>query len=201
MPVEYSYRLKPGLVLLGILFFGMGALMMQDKARANDRGLVIDMIIRLDVAQATIFYNGMALLFAGFVVLLLVKSFCSQAGSGKLRLTANELVVPDGIFQKDRTVSFHTISGLRIIEIRRTRFLKIRSSSGTVLIHQSMLPDGAFEAVYATLARRIRDKESGIAPVAQGAPVLPHRASAKEQSLAPGARKLPPKKQFGRSSR
>jgi hypothetical protein len=101
---EYSY--KPNLVRLSIAlvaFVGM-AFGLADIARHNDRGLIIDVIIRLNAHEATLFYWALSILCFLFAVAGIFAVFVKRHRYSLLRLTDKELVIVPASREGDANV-------------------------------------------------------------------------------------------------
>lgn len=151
--IEHPYKPRARPVLLGLLFFGACGAVMAHEALGNDRGLILNGIIRLGVAGATRFYWTIAAISLAFVLLLLVMLAVGLTGKTSLRLSATELSAPRNAFSRTSTVVRRAdIAGVEVMTVNKQRFLHVHHPGGTLTILQSCLPsDAAFDEVCSAL--------------------------------------------------
>jgi hypothetical protein len=153
--IDYPYKPRPRTMLLVILFFGTVAGVMGNAALGNDRGLIINGIIKLETHGATIFYWWVAGLGAAFVLLGLVMLVVGLTSTARLRLTPTELSAPSrGFGRTSTTVPLADIQGLRVHAVNNQHFLDITHRNGSLTILRSCLPStAAFDEVCEALGR------------------------------------------------
>jgi hypothetical protein len=142
-------------MLLAILFFGGCGYFAVHDAQTNTRGLVINGIIELSPANATLFYWGLTV-FSGLFVLGgiwgLVASFAS---SKELILTETTLTAPGSMWSRHpKIVRVSDIMHLETQQIQRQRFLYVYHPGGKLAISASLLRGDAFDELCAELANR-----------------------------------------------
>lgn len=159
--LSYPYRPKPLSVVFAIVLFGLAAFVMGDAAQTNDRGLVVNGLIRLGRGEATIFYGAMAALSVALVVLIVAVFLRGQFFPQRVTLTANELAAPHSRFAMAPTVlRLYDIQHMSIGVIRRKRALQLVHPWGTLCLHESWLPS---ESDFDTLCHAIESRRSEIA--------------------------------------
>ena len=159
--LSYPYRPKVSSTVFGVLLFGAAAFVLGDAAQTNDRGLVINGLIRLAPGEATIFYWCMTAIGAAFVVLIAAVLLWSQFFPQRVTLTANEFAAPRSRFAMTPTVlRLYDIQRMGIKVIRKKRSLQLVHPWGELGIHESWLPS---EADFDTLCHAIENRRSEIA--------------------------------------
>ena len=143
------------MLLAGLFFAGCGVVLAK-VAVENDRGLIINGLIRFEPPGATIFYWVLTTFSVGFVVaavLGLIRAF------GPLR----EVVLDDaslsaprgGLSGRITTVPLASIVALRVREVKRQRFVIVEYAGGKLTISGSMLPSSDdFETLVGEIERR-----------------------------------------------
>lgn len=159
---EYEYRPKESIILFGALFFGCAAIFFGFMARSNDRGLIINGIIKLSPWGATVFYSVLAACSLVFVLMSIAILIHLLLYSQKIVLTAEELIVPKSRWSsKEITISYSTITEIRVTEVKYQRFLKIAHWAGVSTITASMLPTKKdFDTIHQLLLDRIKSVQS-----------------------------------------
>ena len=159
--VEYPYKANTRTMLFGIVFFGACAVALGRAAATNDRGLIINRVIELSAANATLFYATMAVLSLVFVA---VAAWALKAGRAMprfVRLTPTELSAPKHGFARQNTVvRMSDIRGMGVQVIQRQHLLTIDHAGGSITIPRSMLPDAAaFERLCSELGARLQQQQ------------------------------------------
>jgi hypothetical protein len=145
----YPYRAKPGRLVWGIVLFGALGLFMLSMAGGNDRGLVINGIIRLRPDEATIFDYVIAVLCLAFVPLGLFSLYIALTRKTVLVLGPSTITAPSGIRKQERTVAYSDIKSIQHRAVRSQEFLTITPRAGKAMsIAASLLPS---KAVFATV--------------------------------------------------
>jgi hypothetical protein len=159
---EYAYRPKGSMVLFGTLFFGAAAIFFEVMAHSNDRGLVINGIIKLSPLGATVFYWVLAVCSLGFVLMSIAIFIHLTFYSQKIVLTLEALIVPKSRWSFENiTISYSSIIEIRITQVRSQRFMKITHQAGKSTITASMLPlKNDFDNIYQLLLERIEISRS-----------------------------------------
>jgi hypothetical protein len=155
--IEYPYKPRPRTMLLVVLFFGAAAAMMTDAALGNDRGLIINGIIRLEPHGATIFYWCVAGLGGAFVLLGLAMLVVGLTSDGRLRLTPTEISAPRRAFGRTTTtIPLADIQAIRVHAVNNEHFLDITHGNGTLTILRSCLPTtAAFDEICGALGKAV----------------------------------------------
>lgn len=161
--LSHPYRPKPWIMALVVAFFGAGAFFMGRVARQNDRGVVINGLIHLDSAGATVFYWCVAGIGAMFVVIGMLAFLVGLFSSSHLMLTATELSLPRFGFSRTATVVKLTdIRQLTTQVVQKERFLNVFHTRGKLTISESMLPSrAAFEALCDAIEKRVNGSAHG----------------------------------------
>jgi hypothetical protein len=154
---EYGYRPKESIIFFGTLFSVSATIFFGFMARSNDRGLIINGIIKLSPWGATVFYSVLAACSLVFVLMSIAIFIHLLLYSQKIVLTAEELIVPKSRWSsKEITISYSTITEIRITEVKYQRFMKIAHRAGVSTITASMLPTkNDFDTIYLLLLERI----------------------------------------------
>jgi hypothetical protein len=141
--LQYSYKPSMGKLLLGLPFFGIGAVWFFREYQTNGRGLILNHIIELSPRNASFFYLGLSVFCCLFVVLGLFAILGNLGGPKQLTLTDAQLTVPNSLYSsKLKTVKVSDIQGLRLVSMRG-RYLYVYHPGGTVRITEEYFPSGA----------------------------------------------------------
>jgi hypothetical protein len=161
--LSYPYRPRPGIMLLGCVFFGAIALLMSRQAMTNDRGLIINGLIRLEPGGATNFYWGLAALSAAFVAVALPAFFVGLLSSHRVVLTSTDISAPKyGFSRKPTVVNLSDIRGQSMQIVQGHRLLNIYHVNGKLTITESFLPNkAAFEELCTAIAQRTQTQPQG----------------------------------------
>ncbi|MFG1374768.1 hypothetical protein V5F32_21530 [Xanthobacter oligotrophicus] len=154
---EYTYKpRRPLMHILGVILFGAGAYVMFLNARANNDGMIINNLIDLDPASATIVFW---ILFAACIAFCLVGLFSLFRGmTSKAVLTISQqgLRVPRAILGgPGMLVAWEAITHVRDISVRNVRFLELLHTGGKITINEALLPQGAFDEVRSGVAQAL----------------------------------------------
>jgi hypothetical protein len=157
--LRYAY--KPKLLtfaLCGLFFAGCGVVIGK-VALENDRGLILNRILRLGPDSATIFYWVLAAACVAFVVVALL-------GIARSFGTVREVVLDSAAISAPKnplsqvvvvTLPFTAITDLQVTQVHRQKFLVIRHADGKLNINQSMLPThDDFDELVEALDARVR---------------------------------------------
>lgn len=155
--LNHPYRPKPWAMVGGCAFFGAGALFMAHTALTNDRGLVINGLIRLAPNEAAIFYWGVAIVSAAFVVVALPALAVGLLSTQRVTLTDSEISAPKFAFSRTPVVvRLADVLRLSMQEVHRQRFLIIHHAHGKLTITESCMPNRmAFEELCSAMASRV----------------------------------------------
>ena len=154
----YPYRLSPGRLALGPLFFGLGGLYFVHEANGNQRGLIIDYIIRLNPGEATVFFYMLAVFMLVIAVLTAYSLIISATKTMEIALEPSGIRLPVGLAKRETTIAYADIKSIQHRKGRATEFLVIAPRAGKgAFIAASMLPSKeAFAQVRAELTARAR---------------------------------------------
>ena len=156
--LQYPYKPKAWLMLLGAVLFGAMAFFMTSEVQTNDRGLILNGIIHLSVHGATIFYWCMAAVAGAFVAVAIPMFFVALVSKSVLTLTATDLIAPrSGFSRRPTVVRLSEVKQVVVQMVQRERFIKVSHAGGTLNIAESMLPSrAAFDELHAALVARTR---------------------------------------------
>jgi hypothetical protein len=156
--IRYDYQPKTLPLALAAAFCIGGAVLMAKFALDNDRGMIIDGLIRLDRGEATVFLWGVAGTCAVGLLIALAGLARSFGPAAQVVLDRHAISAPKSGFSRTiETVRYAEISGLRLTQIRSHRFLELRHPRGKVTIACSMLPsEYDFDVLVETVRSRCR---------------------------------------------
>jgi len=142
---------------LGIVFFGFASAVIYSHAATNDRGLIIDGLIRFETGQASLFLwclFGASVMMTLGAVLAVVKGMTSAQ---TLVMDDKSIRLPKwGLGNSVVTIPYADIVAMDLLQVSRTRLLMIRYRRGKVSVGEGMLPDAAaFDRVCHALAERV----------------------------------------------
>jgi hypothetical protein len=153
LPCKYPYNPSFTFLIGGGLLCAIGAVFMGHEAMTNDKGLIIDYVIRLGVEGATAFYwfiAGCMGFGAGLLLVYLVRRFTNP---GVLVLDVQGISLP--YMFAERRVPYASITSLQEYETSSQTMLYIRTREGKVVLHKNWLPDGqTYDAIKSFLASR-----------------------------------------------
>jgi hypothetical protein len=139
--IRIPYSPNKVLFLLAVLFFGGCSALFAQLAVTNDKGLILNGIIRFSPQGAAVFYwvmFGLSTVFVGIGVAALISSFIAKR---EIIITSTSICSPKGGFAKTNTlVNFRDIIGFDIQTIQKTRLLNIYYANGKLTIPASMVP-------------------------------------------------------------
>jgi hypothetical protein len=152
----FPYRPKWTVIVLGGLFFAAAALILAMRASTNQRGVIIEGIIRLGPEGATTFYWGLAALGAGFVLMCGVLAYHRLTFEQRMVLGPTMMTVPASRWSRaTKTIAYRDVRGLTLQSVSGQTFLNVQHTGGKYVIVASMLPSmQAFDEVRTILAAR-----------------------------------------------
>lgn len=155
--LNHSYRPKAWAMALASVFFGSCALFMGHEAIVNNRGLIIDGIIHLSPAGATVFYWCVAAVSGAFVAVGIPAFFVGLLSNQRIILTATEISAPRFSFSRAPTVvKLADVQDINLQVVQKQRFLNIYHRNGKLTITESHLPNrAAFEELCAAIRSRV----------------------------------------------
>ena len=151
---SFPYRTnRPFLMVIGALFFAGCAYFMYLKSQSNARGLILNHIVELSAADASLFYLALALASVTFVLMSVALLLLSLFARRFVEITPAHLSVPRGLFSlSNAIIPWESITGLRDIAMSGHHWLDVFHAGGKVRIAESML--GADE--FATVQQLVR---------------------------------------------
>lgn len=158
--LTYPYMPKLRTMALGIVVFAFFTFSAALSARSNQRGLVFNGMLHLNVHSATIFY-WFASALSGVGLLVAIRGFyVGSAAPHRIMLTATAITAPrSAISLQPTSVTLAYIRHLRIVETKNNLRLQIHHAAGTLTIQEVALPDRkTFKALCQALAERMPDK-------------------------------------------
>ena len=142
VPRRIPYTPRWGTIIACAGFFGACAAFMAYKARHNTRGLVLNGIITLEPAGATVFYWVMALLAAGFVLIAFLMTVNRLSSPRYLEVGTDALLLPHGRFQRQISrIAYADIQSVSEGQVSGQRFLYIHAGGLRYTLTASLLPD------------------------------------------------------------
>ena len=152
--LDYPYKPNAWRMALAVLFFGACAVFMAHEAMTNDRGLILNGIIRFSTQGATVFYWCLAAVGGLFVCIGIPAFFVGIFSSHRLILSGSSISAPKYGFSREPTVvPLSSITGLGVQVVHRQRMLSIHHKAGKLTIMQSWLPsESAFNELLAALS-------------------------------------------------
>lgn len=140
-PRKYSYNASYVTMTICAVASIVGAVFFTQQAMTNDRGLVIDYIIKLDTNWAT----GLYWFFTVFCVIGVLVSVLAMVRRTmkprELCVEEDEMTVPHGLFQMKTTqVKYSNITDIEETFISRQAMLTLHTTAGKLVIAQSLLP-------------------------------------------------------------
>jgi hypothetical protein len=151
--IEYPYKPRLRTTLLVISFGVALAAGMGYAALSNDRGLIINGILRFGPLGATIVYWCLAGIGAVCLVIGLAMLVANLTSKARLRLTPTEFSAPRHAFDRTTTtIPVAEIQAIQVYSVRDQHFLDIAHGDATLTILRSCLPStAAFEEVCGAL--------------------------------------------------
>ncbi len=138
--VRIPYRPNKLLFVGAILLFGFGSVFFCHLAATNDRGLILNGIIRFSSQGATVFYWVLFAISSSFVAVGLAALVSSLMVKREIVLTATSISSPKNGFTKAVVqVDFSDITGVQLQTVQGTKLLYIHHTGGTLTIPNSMV--------------------------------------------------------------
>ena len=141
---EIRIPYKPNKVIFLFLtaFFGVSSVVLVNKAMNNERGLVLNKIVEMSSASASVFYWILAAVSIALSLLGIYSLLKSVAGKLEVVITENSITAPkSGISKKTVEVSYSDIRSMNVQTIQKTKILNIEHVDGKLSIPNSMLPN------------------------------------------------------------
>jgi hypothetical protein len=142
VPCTYPYKAKPRSLFLGSLLFGGVAYFFANQALTNDRGMIIEHLITLDTAGATIAWWVLAALSAGFVVIALISGINGLLHPKVLRINVDSIELPHGLFQRlFARIPYSSITRISETEVHKQKFLYLHTGNKKYALTCGLLPN------------------------------------------------------------
>jgi hypothetical protein len=155
---EYAYKPRWTLIVFCAVFFGLAAVSLGVKAHGNDRGIIINRVIKLSPSGATTFYWVLCACSVGFVAIAVFLAYHRLIFRQRIAFGPTALLVPVSRWSSaEKQIDYRDIQALSRAQVSGQRFLYVTHSGGQYAITASMLPSTvAFEEVCALLAAKVR---------------------------------------------
>jgi hypothetical protein len=187
--VERSYVYQPSWrrLLRAAIFLSLAAAVLVWQAATNQRGLIIDEVMRLSIGQAISFYWFLAASAGGALFLLVFFALHRLNGRDRIVFAPSALVVPKSRWShEERSIPYASITGLRVWAFAREKCLTIRHRGGRYQLVQSYLESPAvFAEIGTLLAERVKWATTGEVPQIPGRPSPPASAGHGSRSRPP----------------
>lgn len=137
---QYDYRPKWTTIFACAIFFGAGAVVLARMASRNHRGLILNGIVELSPAGATILYWALAVAFVGFVVIAGLMALTRALLRQRIAIDEHCLMIPRSRWSNEElSVPFGDLLGLSESVVRRQRWLTIVFNGGKFTLLASYL--------------------------------------------------------------
>lgn len=120
---EFNYSIRPGKMIFPALFFGACAALFFFKAFNNDRGMIINGIIKLNEGQGTVFYYVLAGLSCLFVLGAIAAIINGLRVKQKLIIYSDGMELPGN--RENIRLYFSNIAYAQVMEIYHNRSIEI----------------------------------------------------------------------------
>ncbi|MBT2129749.1 hypothetical protein [Aliiroseovarius lamellibrachiae] len=147
LPLAFSYKPKPWLMGLVVLFFGACAAVLFQATLTNTQGVRLMRVIEFGPQGASYFYGVLTVLSALFVLAGCVGFWRGLTSKNVLELTSEAVICPkSGLNARLVTVPLDSITGLERTSVQNQVFLHIHHSGGKLSVARQMFSkDEAFE--------------------------------------------------------
>jgi len=155
---EYVYKPRWTLIVFCAVFFGLMAVSLGAKAHGNDRGAIINWVIKLSVSGATTFYGVLCACSVGFVAIAVFLACHRLIFHQRIAFGPTVLFVPVSRWSSaEQQIGYRDIQALSRAQMSGQRFLYVTHAGGQYVITAFMLPSTAvFEEVGALLAAKVQ---------------------------------------------
>jgi hypothetical protein len=138
---HYTYNARWQVIFGADGFFAICAVVLAHKAATNDRGVIIESLIRLGPEGATTFFWCLTVCSVLFVLAAIAMAVRRIANPRTLVIDATGLWIPHGAFQtKQARVEFSEILSVSELKVKRQVFLRLKTYHKTYSITESLLP-------------------------------------------------------------
>jgi hypothetical protein len=150
---RYVPRLRP--MLLAVVFFSVCLVFYVWRAWSNDRGLIINGLLELETAGATIFFATLGALSGGFVAIGLWALLVRLRGPSYLVLDEASLSIPSRFGGKPKVARYSTMRDVQLLTVQGQSMLQITTDGRTLTVASIMLAsDEQLREVGEALAQR-----------------------------------------------
>ena len=156
---EYAYKPRWTLIVFCAVFFGLVAVILGAKAYGNDRGVILNHVIKLSPSGATTFYWVLCACSVGFVAIAVFLAYHRLIFRQRIAFSPTALLVPASRWSSaEQQIGYRDIQELLSREqVSGQWLLYVTHSGGQYTITASMLPSKAvFEEVCELLASKVR---------------------------------------------
>jgi len=164
---EWAYLPRWRIIVIGFVFFIGASLLLEQVARTNTRGLVIDGLIRLSATNAASFYWALSATTMTAALCTVFLAIVRIRGEGKRKIVVTRafLMLPTSSWSNRLlTIDYRAIRSLSVRTLRKKgsvlpwqhRFLQLDCSSRKYFISSSQLPSETdFDEICAMIAARM----------------------------------------------
>ncbi|MGK0290936.1 MAG: hypothetical protein ACI86H_002399 [bacterium] len=154
--IRFPYQTNKKIILSAIALMGAIAGVFLKLALENDRGLIINRIIKLSVQSATIFYWSLAIFVLSIVVLASFAVIRNIVEKREIILTDTSISSPkSGISSKIISIQFQDIIDIEVQKIQSQQYLYLFYPDGKLTIPQIMLPD---KKIFEELVKQVTER-------------------------------------------
>ncbi len=151
---EFTYKPRVIPMVLGIVFFGVCAVVAGFIARSDEERVRV-FFMELSGEKAAIFYWILCGLSVGFVLVAIFGLMTRPLRNHRITIDNAALAMPRFIWSRnDTVVLLDEILEVEMMKIRRERFMVVHHGHGRLNISQSMMADRSeFEELYRLLTQ------------------------------------------------
>ncbi|WP_027394569.1 hypothetical protein [Aquimarina latercula] len=137
---KYPYQGKWFLIILGIILFGGAAVLFFIKAIDNEKGLIINKLIKLSETEAAIFHWIFFTISLLFVIAASTGAYLKLKKKEFLVLKTDSIIIPPVGFKRVRTeIKFSNVISIDEMEVNRNLFLTIVFEGGKRTVTSNLL--------------------------------------------------------------
>lgn len=157
---KYPYKMSWKNAVLAIVLFGAAFAVLTNLAMGNTQGLVINGIITLDPAGATIFFWSLAIASLIFVLMAVAGCIMSWTRPRFVEMTEEQILLPGNPFQgKVFPISYSDIIDLEEAVVSHQKLLYLHTHEKKHSLAAAMLPNKeAYEMIKSQLVTRMSGK-------------------------------------------
>jgi hypothetical protein len=156
VPRKLTYQATWGSAIGFVVFAIVMVVICAHEAITNDRGLIINGILRFEQPSATKVYWGMTVLSLSLLALFVWMLIDKIGRPLFIEINENGMVVPAGIgLRKLSDIKYEEITNLTELGSGKSRFLLIHFGKSKVSIGAAWLPKGEYDPLKSFLLERI----------------------------------------------